>query len=135
MGDSSGAIDERHATDLAFLVQTATQLLEKSDDQDIFQFIADKLYQIAEDGLVVVSEINPGKELTTRAVRGPDHLIAPIGKIFGRPSESFRVSISDEVEAALLQGRLFVYEEGLNDLSKNALLPHLCRYVVGLIEI
>jgi hypothetical protein len=108
---------EQLIADLGFLNETAMEFLRHGPEQDIYQYIVERLTYITGDCWVAISTFHPERESTClRALTGPSDLRGKILEMLGeKPGECYR-KISDEARRHLLTGRLHKVEGGMYEV-------------------
>lgn len=78
---------------LIFLSNSALELLALSDREDIFRFIADKLFGFLEDAVILVSAYNePGNEFEIKQVKGINQFDEKLTSLFGQQIRGYKFS-------------------------------------------
>lgn len=108
-----GGLDE-----LDFLSDAALALDEIGPEEDIYQFVADKVAALAPDTLVVATSYDPGADATTvRAIAGPEDLKRAAEAVTGGRPLGFVVPVDARARRMLSEGKLVHVVEGLSRLT------------------
>ena len=108
---------EQLIADLGFLNETAMEFLRRSPDQDLYQYLADRLAYITGGAYVSIATFHPECESTRlRALSGPKGLRTRVLHMLGeKPMGRYR-KISAEAKSQLLTGRLHKVPGGLYEV-------------------
>jgi len=126
---------QQYTQDLEFLSRTAMELVELSSEENIYQFIGEKLKEIVGNAVVVINSFNKVSDsFCTRAVVGFGKHIESVLKIIGRDPVGMSYTITDaEARRALLSGRLVKGPRGLHELSFGKIPESGCRAIEKLL--
>ena len=108
---------EQFITDMGFLNETAMEFLRRSPDQDLYQYIVDRLAYITGHAYVAIATFHPERESTRlRALAGPKGIRTRVLQMLGeKPMGRYR-TISAAAKKKLLTGRLHKVPGGLYEV-------------------
>jgi signal transduction histidine kinase len=116
--------------DLELLSDSATRFLSRRFDGDIYQFISARLYELAGEALIIVSEFDPHQGIiTVRAVTGAQADMEKLASLLGREPVGLELNLIEEMRSSIPQGKLVKVGDGLFGLSFKQLPPTLCREI------
>jgi two-component system cell cycle sensor histidine kinase/response regulator CckA len=137
IAQSEAAQQERNQTDqnMAFLSQTAMELVELSSQENIYQFIGEKLKQLAGKAVVIINSFDKESDsLCTRALIGVGPFTPRLLALIGRDPLGMTYPITNEEgRRRLLSGKLVQGPKGLHELSFGSIPESTCRAIEELL--
>ncbi len=134
-GDSSGQsiMEEKQPTeDFLALSRAAAALVELQPDADLYQVIADQLYQLAKNDTYII--VNSYDEATgdsqTRAFTGPPEIKMMLNGIMGRNPVGMSLKMRPEVVKLLADGQLHLVPGGAFPINQ----PNIPKSIASGIE-
>lgn len=113
---------------IKFLTETAVRLIESVDIPGILKFIADRLYTVAENAIVVVSDYDPATaRITQREIRATTHERELLTEFYSQPPEQVTFHFPSEIKSRLMPGYLDHLENGLHDFVFGQIPADVCR--------
>jgi PAS domain S-box-containing protein len=109
--------ERQYVRNLEFLARTSAELADIQDDENLFQYIADRLVELVPESLVVVMSINPLVRITTcEALSGDSQMVQGIINNFGNlvgvlfPMDSIPEAVPFLSQSSLQEGaeRLYI---------------------------
>jgi len=121
---------------LSFLSDTAIKMLEPYNLQDLFRFVAEQIYTVAEGAIVIFNEFDPqSRKVTVREMRCSSEEREKITQLFGRSPEGISLDFPEEIRARMKLGELSLVEGGLYELGFKQLSADLCKEIEQKLEI
>lgn len=81
---ASLAREQEQVQNLQFLSRTAMKFIEMEDSEDIYRYIADRLYDLVPESIIGINSFDSGRrELTLRAVAGREEQVDTFWKALG----------------------------------------------------
>ena len=128
--------EREYLRDLALLSRNATDLLELSPADDIYQFTAHRLAQLAPRSVVIVSSVDEASsDFHIREVLGVGERMDSLVKILGREPVGIAIPISGEARETLTSGRLERMPNGLSQLADGGLPKAICCAIEQLLDL
>ncbi len=128
--------EREYLRDLALLSRNATDLLELSPADDIYQFTAHRLAQLAPRSVVIVSSVDEASsDFHIREVLGVGERTDSLVKILGREPVGIAIPISGEARETLTSGRLERMPNGLSQLADGGLPKAICCAIEQLLDL
>ena len=119
---------------LRFLSRTAMNLVEISPEEDVYQFIGERLKEIAGNSVVIISSFDEASSsFYVRAVVGLGGHADTITEILGRHPVGITSAINDEARLALTSGKLVKVPGGLYEYSFGELPKTICHVIEQLL--
>jgi PAS domain S-box-containing protein len=133
-GGTPGTVDRRgsasqkeHVRDLRFLSRTAMELAEFPPEQDIYEFIASRLGELAGNALVIVNSFDETTgNFQLRSVAGAGEHHDFISDLLGGTFPGISIPISDGARIGLTTGRLENVPGGIHELACGAIPQPVC---------
>ena len=127
--------EKKHLEQIQFLSRTAMELVEFPFEENIYQFIGEKLKELVGDCFVAINSYDKASDsLCTRAVSGLGKHTKRIIEILGREPVSKCYPINDDDgRRKLLTGRLVKGPEGLYELTFGEIPKGVCRAIEELL--
>jgi len=108
---ASLAREREQVQNLQFLSRTAMDFIEMEDSEDIYRYIADRLYDLIPESIIGINSFDPGqKELTLRAVAGKEDQLNTFWEGLGIANPlglSFPISELPQLEIDFCKSTLF----------------------------
>jgi len=137
IAQSEAAQQEQNQTDqnMAFLSQIATELVELPCEENIYQFIGEKLQELVGDAVVVINSYDKESDsLYTRALVGIGKHTNRILTLMGRDPLGMSYPITDpEGRRALLSSKLVDGPKSLYELCFGSIPASSCRAIEALL--
>jgi len=128
--------DEKYVHDLAFLCRTAMGFLELSPDDDIYELIAKRLYELADNCIVLVNSFDAASDImTVRAAFGIGEKTQGLLKILGRHPVGISLQISEEAKLGLSTAKLEQVLGGLYEFSFRRVPKAVCDAIEKLLNL
>jgi len=128
--------EREYLRDLALLSRNATDLLELSPADDIYQFTAQRLAQLAPRSVVIVKSADEASsDFHIREVLGVGERTDSLVKILGRDPVGMAIPISSEARETLTSGRLEKVPGGLSQLADGGLPKAICCAIEQLLDL
>jgi PAS domain S-box-containing protein len=110
---------EIHLADLAFLSEAAVSLLAIGDEDDIYRFIADNLWNAAGEETAILANSVDSRTgvLRIRALQGPPDAVRSIAETMGRDPVGLLLPTSNEALSQFFTARLGQVPGGIHLLS------------------
>jgi PAS domain S-box-containing protein len=133
--EESKHVDVKHTRGMDFLSRTAIEFVELPSEENIYQFIAEKLKELVGSAVVVINSFDKVSDsFCTRAVVGIGKHTKGILKIIGRDPLGMTYTVTDaEARRALLSGNLVEGPRGLYELSFGKIPQSSCRVIEKLL--
>lgn len=113
---------------IKFLTETAIRLLEPVDIPGIMKLIADRLYNVTEDAIVIVSEYDPASsKIIQREIRSETTERDKLTEFYGQPPDEVAYHFPSNIKSRLMPGYLDHLENGLHDLVFGQIPADVCR--------
>jgi len=127
--------EQQHTQDLELLSRTAMEFVELPSEENIYQFIGEKLKELVGNAVVVINSFDKVSDsFCTRAIVGVGKHIKSVLKIIGRDPLGMSYTIADaEARRALLSGKLVEGPRGLHELSFGKIPESGCRAIEELL--
>ncbi|MGB2798993.1 MAG: PAS domain S-box protein, partial [Dehalococcoidia bacterium] len=123
-----------HISDLMSLSRTAMDLVELSTEEDIYQFIGQRLMELAGNSVIIVNSFDEASStFCLRAIQGVGEHMDSFLKILGRQPIGITVPISKEAKVGLTGGRLEKVPGGLYELADGGLPRSVCNEIETLL--
>jgi PAS domain S-box-containing protein len=131
----SEAVPQEGDGNMAFLSQTATELVELPSEEDIYHFIGEKLEALVGDAVIIINSFEKESDsLCTRALVGIGKHTTKVLSLVGRDPLGMCYPITDpEGRRALLSGKLVDGPKGLYELSFGRIPAGSCRLIEELL--
>jgi PAS domain S-box-containing protein len=128
---------QEYTEDLEFLSRTAMEFVELPSEENIYQFIGERLKELVGDSLVVINSFDEESDsLCACAAVGLGKHSKPILKLIGRDPVGMCFGINnEEARSNLLSGKLFRGPEGLYELSFGVIPESICRKIEELLGV
>ncbi len=111
-----------------FLVGTALRLLQPFQGNELFDFVAEQVYQLAGGGLVQFSEFDPlHRQTILRALACTEPERAEACRLFGRDPVGITLDFPEPVRNRMLPGELEQLHGGVCELAFYQLPSALCQ--------
>jgi PAS domain S-box-containing protein len=128
--------EREHVHDLTFLSRTAMDLVELSPEEDIYQFTAQRLTELASDSVIIVNSVDEASTtFHIRAILGIEERMDTLIKIIGRDPIGMAIPISEEARDSLTSGRLEKVPGGLYQLAGSGLPKAICCAIEKLLDV
>ena len=121
---------------LEFLSRTSTEFVEFHLEENIYQFIGERLKELVGDCVIAINSYDKEKDrLCTRAVEGLGKYSKAVLKLIGRNPVGMSFPITDEdARAQLAMGKLVMGPPGLYELSFGQIPAGICRRIEDLLS-
>jgi len=120
--------------DLAFLSRTATELLQLPPEEDFYQFVAERLAELAGGSVIAINSFDARSErFCLHALLGVGEHIDSVSKMIGRHPVGMHAPINDEARAGLTSGKLEKVPGGLYELLVGSMPRAACRAIEKLL--
>ncbi|HEX2394907.1 MAG TPA: PAS domain S-box protein, partial [Bacteroidales bacterium] len=117
----------QYAESLNFLSGTATSMIEKLGSPELFRFISDSLYKVADGAMITFSEFDVlNQRLIVKEFRGTDEEKEKTIKIFGREPEGLVFDFPGEIRERIKPGGLEFLAGGVFELTFGQLPQNFC---------
>jgi len=128
-------VDVKHTRGMDFLSRTATELVELPSEENIYQFIGEKLKALVGNAVVIINSFDKVSDsFCTRAVVGFGKYIKSVLKLIGRDPVGMTYTITDgDARRALRSGKLVEGPKGLHELSFGKIPESSCRAIEELL--
>ena len=114
--------ESERSRDLMFLARTATSLVQLSSEEDIYQFIGQRLQEIAGNAVIFVNSFDEASgTFCVRAVLGVGERLDRVIKLLGRHPVGMITPINEEARLGLTSGKLEKVPGGLYELAVGAI--------------
>ena len=113
---------------LAFLARSAMDLVKKVSGEEIYQYIGERVREIAGDHIVTVSSFDEAtQKFRVRAQLGLGGLADKIYEMVGSKVVGMELPIHDRARQVLTGGKLEVVPEGLYELTFHQIPEPVCK--------
>jgi len=113
-----------------FLASTAMRLVELSPEEDIYQFIGERLKELTGSSIVVTSSFDEASgNFCVQSIVGIEQHMDAVLKIMGRHPVGITSSINDEARLALISGKLVKIPGGLYEFSLGEIPEAICHVI------
>ena len=120
--------------DLMSLSRTAMDLVELSTEEDIYQFIGQRLMELAGNSVIIVSSFDEeSSTFCLRAIQGVGEHMDSLLEILGRHPIGISAPINKEAREGLTSGRLEKVPGGLYELASGGLPRSVCNEIETLL--
>jgi len=130
-------IDNQTITEeqLAFLHKSALELVESSDDKDLYKYAADSLHDILPDSFVLINSYEEESgTISAMALSGIPLLIHAGLKIIGKSIQELKIK-KFKFPEKLKSGRIFEVNGGIAEISGGAIPDWMCKKLEKSIQI
>ncbi len=119
---------EAHARAQDFLVDTALRLLEPMGRAELFDFVTERIYALADGGLVLFNEFDPdGRRTILQGLGSTAEERITTHRLFGRDPVGITMEFPESIRGRLLPGELERLAGGVCELAFWQLPPELCQ--------
>ena len=126
--------ESERSRDLMFLARTATSLVQLSSEEDVYQFIGQRLQEIAGNAVIFVNSFDEASgTFCVRAVLGIDERLERLIKLLGRHPVGITTPINEEARLGLTSGKLEKVPGGLYELAVGAIPKSVCTAIEKLL--
>jgi len=128
--------ERRHSHDLGLLSKAAMSLVELHPDADIYQFIAERLWEFAEGSSILVNSFDEASNtfcLREALVTGEQ--MKGLTRILGFNLMGIHISIGDEARQGLSSRELEKVQGGIYDLASGAIPMPVCQEIEKLLDV
>jgi PAS domain S-box-containing protein len=113
---------EKHADDMEFLSRSAMGFTDLPAGKNIFEYIAQCLWEMQPEFRIIVNEFdNEANIATVRAVAGAEKILASSRKILGRDPVGIETPLTAQVKRDMVTQRLMLGPTGISELSGGAI--------------
>lgn len=128
---------QQYTEDLEFLSKTAMEFVELPSEENIYQFIGEKLKELVGDSVVVINSFNEESDsLCIRAAVGLGKHAESTFELIGQDPLGMCFRINDEeARSKLLSGKLSRGPEGLYELSFGVIPESICKKIEELLGV
>lgn len=113
---------------IKFLTDTAIQLMGPVDIPVILKFIADRLYAVTGDAIIIVSEYDPASsKIIQREIRCTSEEREKLTRFYGQAPDEMSFHFPSDIKSRLMPGFLDHLENGLYDFVFGQIPPEVCR--------
>ncbi len=117
---------------LEFVTDTATDFLTKTRPEEVFEYTAQKISELAGNGFVLVNSYEPADNCTVvRAFGGNRSILRAVSANLGRELIGLRLAVDAGARQRMNPGSLSKVEGGVYGLAFGQLPESLCRQVEG----
>ena len=128
--------DEKHIRDLAFLSRIATGFLELSPEDNIYEFIAVQLKELASNSITIVNSFDEASDnVCCRAVLGLGRKMEAIVSILGKHPVGMLLKIDNEARLGLTNGKLVKVPGGFYEFCFRRIPRTVCRTIEKLLDL
>lgn len=128
--------DEKHIRDLGFLSRTAMGFLEFSPEDNIYEFIAGQLKELAGNSIIFVNSFDEATDnVCCRAVLGVDEKMGTIVSILGKHPVGMFLKIDNEARLGLTSGKLVKVPGGFHEFCFRRIPRTVCRAIEKLLDV
>jgi len=128
--------ERQYIHDLISLSRTAIELVDLSPEEDIYQFIAEKLKELIGDCVISVNSFDEASNnFCVRAVEGIGKHMDKVLKILGKHPVGLITPINDEARDGLTSRKLKKVAGGLYELSVGAIPKATCNAIEKLLNL
>lgn len=122
--------------DQKFLLSCITDLLDLSDDEEIYYYIAKKLSAIVPGSIIIVNSYNnETEESQIRSIIASKWLLNKTIKILGRDPREMKFRIYGDSKKQLLEQQLVTGPKGVSELSAGKIPPNIGELIDKLLGI
>ncbi len=116
-----------YAGGLNFLSSTALKMLQTLELPELYEYIAEKIYSLADGAIVIISEFDElGPRVTVREIASTPEEREAIIKLIGRDPVGLELRFPEEVRKKMEPGGLNRVEGGICEVAFNQLPKQLC---------
>jgi len=127
--------EKEHNRDLTFLSKTAMKFVELSSETDIYQFIGEKLKELASDSIVVIASFDSSADsFYVRAVLGVGEHTDAVMKLLGRDVVGMSVKRVGEVKLNFSGNKLLRFPGEIHELTQGQIpeaAAHTLKGILG----
>ena len=128
--------EDKHIRDLAFLSRGAVGFLDLSLEDDIYQFIGERLKELAGNSIIIVNSFEAATDrVYVRAVLGVGKRMGNIIRILGKHPVELSLTIDDEARLGLGTGKLVKVPGGLHEFSFKRIPKTVCRAIEKVLDL
>ncbi len=128
--------DGKHIRNLAFLSRTATGFLELSPEDNIHEFIAEQLKELAGNSIVIVNSFEEATDsVCCRAVLGFGEKMGTVVSILGKHPVEMVLKIDNEARLGLTSRKLVKIPGGFYEFSFRRIPRTVCRAIEKLLDL
>lgn len=99
--------EKQYVSNLSFLSQTAMDFVRLTEEENIYRYVCDKVYDLVEEAIVYVASFDEKtEEFVIRSVSGIDKEAQAVMKILGTKPEGMRLTVNPEILQHFLSGKL-----------------------------
>lgn len=110
--------------DQRFLLKCITELLDLSDDDKIYHYIAKKMSEIVPESIIIVNSYNnETEESQIQSIVASKWMLNKATKLIGRDPRAMKFRIDEAGRKQLLQQRLVTGPKGISELSAGKIPP------------
>lgn len=121
---------------LRFLSRASLGFLELNEDQPLYEYIAEKLLELAPDAYVVVTSFDAQRgEATVRSALGFGRLLTEMSKLLGHSLVGMTFPIPEKGVAELSRGTLQLARGGIYELTDGRIPRNASRLISRLLKI
>ena len=132
----SGEMNEQELSDVTFLSRTAMEFVELSLDEDIYDFIGQRLQTLTGESIIVINSFEEASEaLRVRAVLGAGELLSLAVSMLGQQPVGLTFTLTAEARAGITKGILEKAEGGLHQACFGKLNKELCHQIENLARV
>jgi len=129
-------VDENHIRDLGFLSRTAMEFLELSPEDNIYEFIAGQLKELAGNSIIFVNSFDKATDsVCCRAALGIDDKVDIILEILGTHLVGMVLKIDNEARLGLTSGKLMKVPGGLYEFCFRRIPKTFCRAIEKVLNV
>lgn len=128
--------EQQHFQNIQFLAESAMSFVDFPPEKNVYRFIGEKLKELAGESIVAVNSHDEiGDILTTQAVLGMGKFSQNILSTLGGHPEGAEYNGPEEKRAYLYDGKLHVYQGGLNEFLLGAMPEVVCLALEKLFQL
>lgn len=128
--------DEKHIRDLGFLSRAATGFLELLPEDNIYEFIAGNLKELAGNSIIIVNSFDEATDcVCCRAVLGVGEKMGAIARILGKHPVGMFLKIDNEAKLGLTSGKLVMVPGGFYEFCFRRIPRNVCRAIEKLLDV
>ncbi len=125
-----------HNSDFMFLASTAMKLVELPPEEDIYQFIGERLRELTGNSIVVISSFDEASSsFCVRSIVGIGQHMDAFLETMGRHPVGMTASINDEARLGLISGKLVKVPGGLYEFSFGEIPNSVCHAIEQLLDL
>lgn len=126
--DQAAEEENMHVRDLAFLSRTAMELVELSPEEDIYQFIGQRLQELCGDSAILVNSFDEASAtFCVREAVGFGDRLGKVNKLLGTQLVGMPAPINGEARIGLKSGKLAHVQGGLYMLASGGVPEGICE--------